>query len=150
MVSSSRCPQFSKRIITWCTRTPEPNRFNSISNILSTVTLVLLFGHRAIQGHSTLLHSCLSVNSSSSKCSFMTPIQVSKQPSGSYLYHLGFLSTFLDFSLLRLVQDNFLRKVSWTCSGVRTLWSLLLHPVNDPLDRSRLWFEAVVRVAGLS
>ena len=58
------------------------------------------------------LHSCLSVKSSSSKCSFMTFIQVFIQPSDSFLYHLGFINTLLVFSLRSLVLDNLVRKVS--------------------------------------
>ena len=69
--------------------TPEPKRFNKISKIFSAVSrwycFMAITQFRAVPSRLLVsaLHSCLSVKSSSSKCSFITSIQVSIQPSDS-------------------------------------------------------------------
>ena len=91
IVSSLRCLRFSKRIIAWCPCALELKRFNKISKIFSAVSRCYCFlaitQFRAVPSWFPVraLHSCLSHKSSSSKCSFITSIQVSIQPSSSCL-----------------------------------------------------------------
>ena len=58
------------------------------------------------------LHSCFSERFSSSKCNFITSIQVSMQPSDSSLYDFGFLSVLLDFSPLSVDFESLVMNVS--------------------------------------
>ena len=58
------------------------------------------------------LHSCFFERFSSSKCNFITSIQVSMQPSDSSLYDFGFLREFLDLSFLSVDFESLVMYVS--------------------------------------
>ena len=58
------------------------------------------------------LHSCFLKRLSSSKCNFITSIQVSMQPSDSSLYDFGFFSVLLDLSPLSVDFESLVMNVS--------------------------------------
>ena len=60
----------------------------------------------------SMLHSCFSERFSSSKCNFITSIQVSMQPSDSSLYNFGFLSVLHDLSPLSADFESLMVNVS--------------------------------------
>ena len=75
-----------------------------VEYLASAVSLIGSFRHYTIAVPSRLLlsalHSCFLERLSSSKCKFITYIQVSMQPSDSSLYDFGFFSVLLDLSPL--------------------------------------------------
>ena len=94
VISPSLCRLFSNLIITWWTLMTDPNRFNSISKILSAVsrsssffatTHICSVPSRLL---SIALHACFS--SFCSRCSFITSTHMPMQPSESSLNSLGF------------------------------------------------------------
>ena len=118
MDSSSLWRLFSNFPVAWCPCTPEPKRFNEMSNILRALSrLLVLFAItqlRAVPSKLLVsaLHSCFLERFSSSKCNFITSIQVSMQPSDSSFYDFGFLSVLLDLSPLSVDFENLVMNVS--------------------------------------
>ena len=84
-VADIKHPRHEEALSGWCSCSPEPNRYK-ISKIFSAVSccyfLLAIKQFRAVPSNLLVraLHSCLSDKSSSSKCSFITSIQVSIQP----------------------------------------------------------------------